>query len=267
MSEAKNRVVPINESRMFSSRINVQIPFPSWVESDEIGIDVDKTLSLMNMGGIRNLKVRANESEGSYTALVTGIEVNQDGSVSAQRVIAREKTISVDHTNNTVERKVPFQNSIWTDTNLRLGIVDMQRKLEDEGKNLRRAKSWVPELNGSLGKGLRRAGTKHLMKDLDSERKRNAVIMNAPSTIFLIFNTIALLTNEQYSPETYAALTSTFLAFHFVMGNLLPLTRDMPDYKTGEGHRISLFPGYEFDRAALLQIASRTKKLVRQIHG
>ena len=35
--------------------------------------------------------------------------------------------------------------------------------------------------------------------------------------------------------------------------------------KSGSGWRLSIFPGYEIDRAAVLQVLSRTNKLVKPI--
>ena len=259
-------LTPLSDVYHRSQRLRVDIPFPSWVETEQIGINLPKTERLMNVGGMKHVRI-VGETNGEKTiAMPTGIGIAPDGSRYAGMMGAKEsaKTLSLESSLN--PKRPILKNAEWTSTTIRLNLEEIQRQIEDKRMNLRKADSWTPYLDGALRWGIRKAGSEHLLTNFTWSQKCFFFFVNIHNTVLLSSNLDILSILEKIPPKIPHVTEILFwTGVNAVFVSLFePIIFGRED-KTGSGYRISLIPGYEIDRAVVLQVLSRTNKLVKTI--
>lgn len=55
--ENKDRLIPITDIWPRSDRLRFHVPFPAWVEEQNIGVDIERAERLMILGGIDHTRV------------------------------------------------------------------------------------------------------------------------------------------------------------------------------------------------------------------
>lgn len=263
----ENRLIPIKDVWLASDRIRFDIPFPSWTESERIGIDLKRTLKLMNLGGIRDTRIE--EQKNSHTSQASWVftGVNPDGSTSAGATATIERVPTFGFENTEIDKKAIFQNAIWTSLRLSLNRKEIEARINLDKKSLKKAESWTPYLDHALRHGIRRSGTNHLLKEHGPFQIAVAlyftiheVLMDAAkislwNILFRQFNPHLPSLNE-IAYELGINFTALWIAGMLLYGR---------ENKNGTGYRFSLLPGYEVDRAILLQLLSRTLPLIKTI--
>ena len=85
-------LTPISQVHNESDRIRVAIPFPEWVQTRGIGMDVKRTERLINWGGISTLRL-VGDTEGQRTTVMPiSVGSTRDGSRFAGMGAAKEST-------------------------------------------------------------------------------------------------------------------------------------------------------------------------------
>jgi len=258
-------LTPISETYFRSERIRINLPFPSWVDVENIGIDLPKTVRLMNIGGINHLKLAGETNEERTTTMPMGVGLNPDGSRLAGMGIAQEKVKSFSLETEVGKRRHTFRNSEWAAATIHLNLEEVQRKIDEKKGDLRKAETWTPHINEVLRSGIRKAGTEHLLTRFTSFQK--FFIFLSSNNTFLSASQLSiidiLVRNQPKIPDAETLIFD--LSFNFIIWTMLESALRGRDIGKGTGYRISLFPGYEIDRAAILQVMSRTNKLVAPI--
>jgi hypothetical protein len=247
-----------------SERVRLDIPFPSWVETENIGVNLPKTERLMNIGGIKHLRVVGEVNGERTVSMPQSIGVAPDGSKYAGMLGAKEASKSMSLESNIQKTGMIFRNAEWTSTVLHLNLEEIQRQIEEKKGNLRKADSWTPHLDNALRQGVRQAGNEYLLTHFSGIQKFFIIWSN----LSIAFGSSTILGTVTESKPIIPAVVS--LSFNVMLSFALWTLAESFFYgrengKEGSGYRVSLFPGYEIDRAAILQVLSRTNKLVKPI--
>lgn len=245
----EQRLIPINQVYRQTDRVNFNIPFPTWLETDRIGVDLRRTLGLMTLGGIRSLTMtQAKTDEENSVSMPVIVGINTDGSALAGKAKAARKTLY--HSGLSLQREFfPLHNCMWTNLGIRLNTDQIQKEITSASNNLRQPDSWTPYLDRVLRESIRKGGTHHLLKG---------------HTVFRAF--FALINNSLYlsALRDPKVILGVYFGW-FAMGLFLELRTKELSSSAGCRYRATIIPGYEIDRAALLQVLSRTMILVKAI--
>lgn len=261
------KLTPISRVHEESDRIRVAIPFPSWVESHRIGMDVSRTERLMNWGGISSLQV-IGDPDGQRTAVMPiTVGSTRSGARFAGMGAAKESTsLESLQSNMDGNHRWAFRNAEWTSTKITLNLPEMQRMIDEKKGSLRKPESWTPNIDKALRRGIRKSGTEHLLTHFTPSQVllnlwinvNNSLLSSAHLSIYDF-----LARAQPRVPDIRSLIFDT--VFNFTFWSTMESFRYGIDTGKGTGYRISLFPGWEIDRAAGLQVLSRTQKLVRPI--
>ena len=260
-------LTPLPEIYFRSPRIRVNLPFPSWVETDNVGINIPRTERLMNLGGIRHIRFVGDVDGEHTTAVPVSVGLNTDGSQIAGMGSLREsvkmQTLEQD---GAPSHRSSFRNSEWTSATIRINLNEIQRQIHDQNKNLRNAASWTPYLDKSLRWGIRKAGNEHLLTNFTARQKIMLFLINIHNNLLFSCNLSIpdiLARDVPTLPNPGIILLCT--GFNLFFWALPERMLRGKDDGSGSGYRFSSFPGYEIDRAAVLQVLSRTKRVVAPI--
>lgn len=265
MQERKTRLTPIDQTWMESLRTYFDIPFPSWVESKKVGVDVGRLVKLMQLGGINNLEVgKSKENNDSAQTNFTIVGISPDGSAYAGRSRTKKKELFLSEVSDEPGSTM-FHNLDWIDLGIRLDMKTLQKSMLDDKKSLKDVSTWTAYLDNVIRKGVREAGTKHLLK---GHTKLQSIF-----TFLLYFNNVALASVNMSLGDVMLrrvpqSLDIERLAFSTTFNMLwwtLWFTATSKMERSGAGYRLSIFPGYEIDRALALQVLSRSRKVIREI--
>ena len=260
-------LTPMSEIYFMSSRIRVTLPFPSWVETDKVGVNIPRTERLMNLGGIRHIRF-VGDVDGEHTSAVpVSVGLNTDGSQIAGMGSLRESVkMQTLERDGAPDRRASFRNAEWTSATIRVNLNEIQRRIHDQNKNLRNAASWTPYLDKSLRWGIRKAGSEHVLTNFTAPQKIMSFLINIHNNLLMSTN---LTIHDILSKHVPTLPNPGYLLFctaaNFALFSMLESVLHGKDDGSGSGYRLSLFPGYEIDRAAVLQVLSRTKRVVAPI--
>jgi hypothetical protein len=269
IGEQKSPLVPISQVRNATKRVSLKIPFPDWFNQEQVVINVRRSERLMNLGGIRQARVTVQKNGGTSVSIPIVESVNSDGSANASWALAtrRAPTYSWDQAQEEDGLHM-FQNSVWTNVNIKLNCEEMERRIVDSGENFREPRPVAHQLDEALRGGLREAGTKHLLAGHNLFRASSALAANIEGVLLNAAGTgiyrIAAGTANFHSPSLFE-LGVTFTLIN-TFGLCASALLNGLENKKGQGHRWSLFfLGCEVDRAALLQGLTRTLPLIEPI--
>lgn len=258
-------LTPLSKVHYESERVRIHMPFPSWVDTELMGINLLKTERLMNIGGIKNIRL-VGDVNGEHTdTMPVSVGVASDGSQYAGMAGAKEAVKSHSLEMSKIGGSRPsFRNSEWTSATVHVNLEEIQRQIEEKKGNLRKSESWVPYLDSALRWGIRKAGSEHLLTHFTGWQQIFSAYININSGILEASNLSITDIMARAKPHM-PSLENLFVpyAINFVVWTALESVLKGVESKSGTGYRISMLPGYEIDRAAVLQVLSRTSKLVK----
>lgn len=251
-------LTPITEAYRNSERIRFNVPLPGWVDTDKIGINIFKTERLMHMGGIKKLLIAKSANDDETTSMPVTLGIAPDGSAYAGRVGAKEKTPAFESESEGANRSFVTQNHSWTNLKISLNLHEIESRLLKSNANLRQAESWTKPLDEIVRTGIRQAGTKHLLT-LNPAQKFWALFINLSSPLIDLPRYVSMGDPQKIALQIARSVAINFLIWS-IMQKGFGLLIDPKYY-----YRISLFPGYEIDRALILQLMARSIPLIAPI--
>lgn len=254
----KENYIPVDQANLDSNRVRVNIPFPGWVETDRIGIDLTRTHKLMDLGGIASVQLRSSEDAAANSVpMIVGMA--PDGSGYAGRAGRKTYTPESSSDFDLRSQNMFYHNYDWANVDIKLNKKVIEQKINNAKGNLRKAESWAPYMDRALKKGMLESGTRHLLVNLKPSQVFWAVFVNMNPA----FDAVRMMVSH-FKPSTVE--TYVFIAaFNVVWFNLMNCTFRSGIGRNGSGYRINLIPGYEIDRAFLFQILARTAPLIAPI--
>lgn len=236
----ENILVPIDEAH--TDRIRFVSEFP-YVDKKQIGVNLNRIQQIMDLGGIRSLRVSTVEKkEESHSPTVVGFD-SQGGAYAGK---TSSRTIGETHEyEGKVHRDKESGFSPVVDLTINLNTVEMSGRISRK-EGVRSADAWSREIDRIVKKGMRDSGTR-------------------------------VLTIETWKREwgAHVGYFSVYVPHYIKDGNfrladilvflLVGMTASTAHQLMVREHRLSLFYGPQLDRAALLQLRTRTQKIVAAI--
>jgi hypothetical protein len=221
----------------------------------------------MNTGGISFLRISRQSTDKTSTNPVT-VGIAPDGSAYAGSAGAVTKVpiFNINLEPSEMQKSTFLHNSRWTNVGLHLNLEEMQQRITDKKGNLRHAESWSPLLDQAIRSGIRKAGCQHLLKNFSVWEKIFAFTININNGLLdaadISFQ--HFLSGSNPKLPTVESLISSYV-FNFVLWTIIETATNGIENRSGSGYRISMLPGFEIDRAAVLQVWSRRTKLVASV--
>lgn len=260
--------------------------FPNYVPIENIGVDVNRTRELCNLGGIWKVKVTG-VTGGDTSKVEHDISgYSSDGSAYSE---GKKKThITPPHKSGIRPYRFnmgyqPFSNT-WGELTTELNLDEInQRILSDKNSGgLRSADVWSDLLNKSITESIRNSGCRHLLLGSNKSQLTEAavvytfdLIVTYGLSLFACYSgSLISCSAEQFRvdslmasciPLTYSKMRG--MLFKRKMGRLNAFIRtfgDGIDPKLYES-RSSLFNGPQFDRALILYLTASRSKLIQPI--
>ncbi len=239
---------PLTMANTRRIRTNVELPFGL---EERVGVDVRRTQAMMQLGGIRHLKLQSEEGE---TSKVSGIVVGVDRQGGAVSGGIRSETVPVSTSKAEFTRGQKWRKqATWKDIKVTLNVEEAKRRFLDEGGDVRRPERWAQHVDKAVRGAVVSQGVRHLVDTSTYEKVLFGIayaggIATAGGVGLgdIIFHT------AKPHPPTIEGIVGQFIligAFWSVW-DLLSFGPERP----GEGRRISLFVGTEPDRALALGI-------------
>lgn len=246
--EASKRV-PLNEVHMSTNRMRADVEFPEWLDG-QVTIDVDRARRLLNLGGIRHLRIESVAPNSEHVMHgIAGFGV--DGSAVAGQTVVREDSESLER-KEFAEVGSLFQNASWIDIATKVNLTKIKDRITDRGGNLRNADTWAIGVDNHVRSCVRRLGTRHLLLE--------------PQPDFIVHLHRYLSVGNLGLRVVDLAIGNVPSGFWFAtvaINNGIGLSLNgPPDWEQGRGFRPNVFPSFEIERATALQVLSRVQPII-----
>lgn len=247
--------MPLRDVNGSDQRFRFDIQWPEWFPDDKVGINVQSTAGFVSLCGMKHVTIRNVRSSGENVSIGSSV-VNTDGSLTASSI--QTQAPSMFDTRITRPRYLPlYTNSQWSESELLVNLEAMKNNVMSKGP-VREPSAWANQLDMTLRHGFRNIGTRHLLTEVSMRQRLCAVVFGNSNVFFQASRLISELPTHTPLSFTLDALKS--LGIHAViMNGVNTATAGIENSREGSGHRLSLFPGIEWERAAWLQVATRIR--------
>lgn len=238
----KETWIPIHEAR--NDRIDMSgVNLPSYVR-DRVGVNLERTERLMNIGGIRNLSVVSvgGERARAYPDIV-GFD-NAGQAIAGFSLAARESEKNMD----LPVKERYLKGYQWCDLSVSINSDDIASRAVRS--NVYSTNTWSKELDSQIRREVRETGVKF---SLQSSFFNNFLDTLSASTLIGLPILFDLADNDPFMLIAWSAFV-----FQRIFVAELGLQQHQPS-------RHSLFLYKHLDRAAWLAIKTRTTKVVKPL--
>lgn len=239
--------LPIVESGVTSDRVYLKLNLPQYLDQDRIGVNIGRIEKLQKLSGIALTAVKGVASDEVSSENHEIIGVGPDGSALASK--AKSKT-TVPAMNTFMKDEFnPFSrlDSRSIALAMELNVSEITSRIQLSNKNLRDSEEWSKQVDEALREKLRKEGTNNLVKQNGFEKLWFPFAWGGIPSLFIAAGIIPI--------SYYTTIYSLDKIFTIMKKRIYPETR------------LSIFPSYapQLDRAAVLQLKTRTQKLVADI--
>jgi hypothetical protein len=240
-----------------TERIRTAAILPLEME-EQVGLNLHKLYTLMQIGGIRHLRIendKVNNNTSRLNVMITGFNSQgggYGGSASSEMVPPSLEEVE------TTSGKTPKQ-ARWIDLTVKLNVAEMTQRILHSDDSVKDPGKWAEQIHELLKGTIIKVGSKHLL----SVGKWESLYM-----AFLYSQSLARSGGvglfEGYNPHSIEPsvallnLLTTGLIQNFTWSLIYGRER------VGRGRRLSLFYGVEADRALVLILAANTGKLAQK---
>ena len=177
------RYIPLSDAVTPRLRVNVNLPFDL---EERIGINTRKVHTLLQVGGVRHLKITSENGETSSSSLMV-VGFNNKGEATAG-------SGNVDYVPTSSSKTEGFDDGlygriIWKNSKIILNSEEIKRRLLLKDENVKNPEGWVPELNKAISSGIWNIGRSSLLTST-SQDKVLFYSVAVLSLIPLIFHTV-----------------------------------------------------------------------------
>jgi len=252
--ERNNSFIPLSEAQTERLRINLRLPFKL---EEEIGLNVRRIQTLLQIGGIKCLKIKNDESLERSKSNMTVVGIGGRGEALAG--IARSQDIPLSKLCLTGSNETDCKQAKWLHAEICLNTEEIKTKLLNNAKDVRKSGNWVRFIDKILKSNILKAGSQHLLGDLTTLDVIDSCTHYA-AVLYFYFNWPVFLGG----PRSREGLTIIIALSAFRNLVFLPATLggfEQPMF----GRRYSLFSGFEPDRALILSGLMACSTLARKI--
>lgn len=255
MLEKEVDFVPVSSLNIPAERVFFAGNFPEWLDLDKIALNLKRTQTICNLGGIGTLIIWGSNEEETSKSIpqIAGFNASGEAYASKAATATQAPTFNTRTGTPNSETSHPFRQIVAGITLNNNEIVQRIQNNRGSQGDVRSTDAWVHYINKSLGRGLENIGVKYLVAGLNRGDILETVI-DYTLPIPIIAGVYGFkLVGESNSPD----FTTPYL---FYYGGSLFSTSLRRVLNHG---RLSLFYGPQLDRAAMLVALTRTSKLVK----
>lgn len=265
---AREKFVPL--SRASTSRLRFSVTLPEFIDSDQIGINVQEIHRLCRLGGIKHLQVTGlTEGETTqYKPTIVGVSPQGEayaGKVATKTEVATSKATS--------ELRRGYNNlppsARWIDGKIELNLSEIKQRIQQDDslpRGVRTSSAWADHVNNALKEGIAKIGISHLLLGMTKFEAAVALVTDIDATL-IAANAEPLIQPimHNYHPHI-PALADVIFGLVFRNGGLNLWERYNHRHNVAkEDFRFSLFYGPEIDRALALGVMVATRRLAKAL--
>jgi hypothetical protein len=242
--------LPKIEQEQPEEDLEIKLNLPQYVDQDRIGINTSNIIKLNNWGGIRTLRVVGRYDMETSILIPETAGINSDGSANASKKVTKVEKPTFEGYSSDYNWDTFSIANRWKNVEINLNIDEIGQRIKDKPEGIRSSKNWTRELDSGINRPLRAEGHKNLLHDLeflDKYSYRNIVIVGG------------LISSIYYANSGHLTLGG-FLGF-YLGDRIVTLVKSINKPEL----RLSLFPGYQIDRAVVLSAMSRLKTIVKDL--
>lgn len=245
---------PLPDAR--TDRVTFNIPLPSYVPVEQLGVNLLRIEKMMDWGGIERLTVTGKSGETSVSVPVA-VGMNKDGSLTAGK---SSSLIKVEPYKVVGSHDLPdsrYRNSQWNSCLIILNLSEIVQRINLANKSVRSLPPWADHLDEHVRKAIRRTGTTHMLTGLTRSQKITALTAN----FHKILPVLASMETSPTSLVTTKAIGVALFYYLLIIGG----GKAAAALGQSDPYRMTLFPGYEIDRAAVFQLLTRALPVIKFI--
>ena len=264
MAERDNNWFALNNSHFHSDRLKIELPFPSWINEEEIRINTRRVEALMQLGGISRTRVVGYHERDAGASEVQIVGINSAGSALAGKSGLRKIELYRTEADERSGQYHTLHNSDWMNLRLKVNMDAVGRKIIGNGANLKETGTWASEIDGILKTAIRNEGKKHLFALESNVQKIFTIYINAISNYLSYTHVyISIISRGTEAQTSDLGGLASQVAMNFALWTFMQSAFNGFE-QGGKGYRISMLPGFEIDRAMVLQVLSRRMKVVKK---
>ncbi|MBU0998251.1 hypothetical protein KJ570_01880 [Patescibacteria group bacterium] len=260
---AENRFVPLPEAQSDRLRTNVKLPFGM---EEEIGINVLKLYTIMQLGGISVLNIKSDDNEEKSTVETTIVGFDGQGNALAGK--SRVKMVPI---SSSEFQKDEYENNTkqtrWINMSIKLNTEELKQRLMNTGKNVNEPGNWAIHLDKSIKKELNHKSAKYLTGSLATLEKANAMVLYMHCILSSMGISLANVITKTINPHIpdFSHFLTNIIAVGVINTMFNSGLSGFEKKGEAKGARISLFCGFEIDRLALLLFNTSTSTLIKTL--
>lgn len=252
-SEQTNKFIPILKANTENNRFD--IPFPDYIKSEFIGVNVKALTKLLRIGGISHLRVDGETSQFTPTIVGHDLYGNSYAGNKGQSITIPEFTTSEDETHKIVDPSLSKPHSAtWKNALITLNSNEMAERIRSEKKwkkGIHSTEAWSFHLDKVIRDGITRIGVNHLTLGLNKQNWASVVFQ------YVFMGGWEIL-------EGHPSVEGMIFRVPTVSGIL-----NLMDYfkyrNKDDGYRWSAFYGPQIDRAIILKFMTSKTTLVKNL--
>lgn len=254
-TRAESGFVPLPkvEREQPEDRIKVALNLPTYLDQDRVGVNLSEIRRLCDWGGIRELRI-IGKTDGETSQVIPEVNgINSDGSASASKKMAKvDVPTSTSDMNSFMPKKGSRIAYRWVAARVDVNNNEIAARTAEKPGGAHSVGNWAEELDKGIKLPIRQIGHRNLLTTPESGDKTDYTFLTFIPALYVIQN-LAQNSSELILPE----------ALFYCM--LIALANKAYGVTLPYNSRFSLTPGFQFDRAAVLSILSRTSTIVGEL--
>ena len=259
MANIEKGFIPLRkvEEEQPLDKVRITLNLPPLVDQDRIGVNLARIDSLCRLSGIENLIVLGKTDEETSKVIPLVVGVNSDGSAVASKSLVKT---DVPPYNSVFSGEEGYMSSRNIKLRININVDEVAQRAAEAKMGVRDPKVWAQNVDEGLRHSIRSVGTDNLIRNPDRFTK-GFYLISLPLNAGI--NSVSDLINNGHLTEQPAINTMVFYAL--IRGVYL-VSEVAQKIISKENIRYSVFIGPQLDRAAVLQLKTRTQKLVKDLH-
>jgi hypothetical protein len=254
---------------LVTPKVRVDLPLPSYIDQNQIGLHMGRVRTLCRMGGIAHLRITGHTDDETSSATPIMVGYDSLGGGYAGMLGTKVDIPTYRSSGSYMEQLLGVPHSArWVDGVVSANIDEITQRInQSEKDDIRSPEAWAKHLDEVVRKGIRDIGKKHLINGM-SRNDYSHHVLNALGTYIVksgldIMDEISVKAPGKILLD-HAAFSLIFLNFWWIFTNYLSY---YPTKSNGreEGSRLSLIYGPQIDRALILHGISAKKGVVKPL--
>lgn len=242
------------EKEQPSDIVTISLGMPSFVNKDRIGVNLGRMEGLAKLSGIKRIQIKDSSGDQSLPVELQVAGFNPDGSAMASRSGLQTMVPAYEYKPQILDSGIPMNQRV-INLNISVNLDAIGSQLASSREAVRSPRGWARELDRGTRELIRRAGRANLMGNVSDEVTTTYAVITTASGL----TTLSVLT--EFSISSPPMLFGELWLLLYMMFQMADLAKGHKK----ENYRNSIFLGPQLDRAAALNLLTRSQKLIKEI--